>query len=108
MNIDVAIVVGFLVATLVVGLGHGKGIKNIRDYALGGRNFSTGALVATLVATWIGGSSFFIDLSNTYSDGLSYVVPVYGEALSFIIMAYLFIPRMGEFFRKNIHCRSNE
>ena len=100
MNLDIAIVVGFLIVTLVVGLGHGKGIKNIKDYALGGRNFSTGALVATLVATWIGGSAFFIDLSKTYSDGLSYIIPVYGEALSFIIMAYIFVPRMGEFLGK--------
>lgn len=51
MDIDLFIVVSFLVLTLAVGLGHGQKVKNIKDYALGERNFSTGALVATIVAT---------------------------------------------------------
>jgi len=97
MNIDIAIVIGFLILTLVVGLGHGKGIKNIKDYALGGRNFSTGALVATIVATWISGGTFFIALSKTYSEGLYYIIASSGMALSFLLTAFLFIPRMGEF-----------
>ncbi|PCJ27581.1 MAG: hypothetical protein COA94_03815 [Rickettsiales bacterium] len=96
-GIDAIIVVGFLIATLVVGLGHGRSITTIKGYALGGRNFSTGALVATLVATWIGGSGFTINLSKTYSSGFLYIVPSFGMTLSFLIMAYLFVPRMGEF-----------
>ena len=43
LNIDVIIVVSFLILTLIVGLGHGKNVKTLKDYALGGRNFSTGA-----------------------------------------------------------------
>ena len=53
MNFDIAIVVVFLVITLVVGMGHGQKVKGIKDYALGGRNFSTAALVATIVATGV-------------------------------------------------------
>ena len=68
MNIDIAIVVTFLILTLVVGLGHGQKVKTIKDYALGGRNFSTGALVATIVATQASGSGFFTTLSNTYAN----------------------------------------
>lgn len=100
MNFDILIVIIFLLTTLVIGLGYGRYIKNIRDYALGDRKFSTGALIATLVATWIGGSSFFLDLSCTYSEGLYYAIPVYGEAISFLVMAYIFIPRMKEFIGK--------
>ena len=55
MNIDIAIVVGFLVLNLGIGLYHGRGVKSIKDYALGDRNFSTSALGATTVATTIGG-----------------------------------------------------
>ena len=54
-NIDIAIVVGFLIINLAVGLYFGRGVRNISDYALGGRNFSTGALVATIVSTWVSG-----------------------------------------------------
>jgi Na+/proline symporter len=57
-DIDLAIVISFLVVTLVVGLGQSSKVTNIKEYALGGRNFSTGALVATMVATWASGSGF--------------------------------------------------
>ena len=70
LNIDTIIFLGFLAINLIVGLRYGKTVKNMKDYALGGRNFSTGALVATIVATWTSGSGFFITLSKTYSDGL--------------------------------------
>lgn len=50
-NIDIAIVAGFLILTLVVGLYYGRGVRTVEDYALGGRSFSTEALVSTIVAT---------------------------------------------------------
>ena len=68
-NIDVAIVVIFLVVTLGVGLYHGRNVKDIRDYALGGRNFSTATLAATIIATWISGSWFMITMTKAYQDG---------------------------------------
>ncbi len=100
MNLDIAIVVGFLIATLVVGLGHGKDVKTIKDYALGGRNFSTAALVATIVATWASGSGFFITFSKTYSDGLYYLVASSCMGIQLLIMAFVLVPRMGEFLGK--------
>jgi Na+/proline symporter/signal transduction histidine kinase len=99
-NIDVAIVVGFLLLTLVVGLGHGKSVKTIKDYALGGRNFSTGALVATIVATWASGSGFFATLSKTYTSGFYYLFASIGIGLSMLITSFILIPRMGEFLGK--------
>lgn len=99
-NLDIAIVLVFLLVNLFVGLSHGMKIKNIKDYALGGRNFSTGVLVATVTATWISGSGFFTTLSKTYSDGLYYTIASSGMALSFIIVAVYFVPRMEEFLGK--------
>ena len=100
MNFDIAIVVTFLIITLIVGLGHGKKVKNIRDYALGGRDFSTAALVATIVATWASGSGFFIMLSRTYSDGFYYLFASVGGGLSLLISAFVLVPRMAEFLGK--------
>ena len=100
VDIDIAIVIGFLVVTLIIGLGHGNKVKTIEQYALGDRNFSTGALIATIVASWIGGGTFFTSLSRTYSDGITFILPVYGMVLSFLIMAYVFIPKMSIFLGK--------
>jgi len=99
-DIDIAIVAGFLAVTLIVGLGHGQKIRNIKDYALGGRNFSTGALVATIVATYASGSLFFSTLSKIYSSGFYALFAVFGIAISFFITSYLIVPRMGEFLGK--------
>ena len=57
-DIDIAMFLIFLAVTLFVGLRYSRDIKNIKDYALGGRDFSTVAIVATILATWIGGKSF--------------------------------------------------
>ncbi|PCJ23558.1 MAG: hypothetical protein COA94_08220, partial [Rickettsiales bacterium] len=97
IGLDMGIVIGFLVLTLAVGMGHGKSVKTIKDYALGGRNFSTAALTATIVATWASGSGFFILMSKTYSDGLVYMFASFGIGISFFIVAFLLVPRMGEF-----------
>ena len=56
LNLDIIIVTGFLIINLIFGLLSGRGIKNIQEYSLGNRNFST----ATIAVTWIGGSNFSI------------------------------------------------
>jgi len=93
-NIDIAIVAGFLILTLVVGLYYGRGVRTVEDYALGGRNFSTEALVSTIVATVGTGSLFVVGVLRTYTHGLYDLIPTCGMALSFLLLAYILIPRM--------------
>ena len=100
LNIDIVIVIIFLSLTLAIGMGYGKSVKSIKDYALGGRSFSTGALVATIVATYASGSGFFTTLSKTYSSGFYLLFASIGMGLSMFITAYIFIPRMAEFMGK--------
>ena len=83
-------------ATLVIGLSYGWKVKTIRDYALGGKNFSTSTLVATIVATYSSGSGLFIDLENTYTSGLYYILASLGLPLSLWLSGQL-ATRMGEF-----------
>ena len=87
--IDVGIVILFLGFNLIVGLWHKSRSKDIRDYAVGGKNFSTGVLTATIAATWISGSSFFVDLENTYISGLGYMLPFLGAPLCLLITGYI-------------------
>ena len=115
MNFDVAIVVGFLTITLVVGLYSGRGIKTLKDYALGNRNFSTAAIASTLIATWISGGSFSFYMAETYIQGLYFIIAIVADACSFLIIAYAFAPKvkdclgklsvaqvMGDLYGKNV------
>jgi Na+/proline symporter/signal transduction histidine kinase len=100
LNIDSTIFLIFLVFNLAAGIFFGRGIKNIKEYAVGDRNFSTMVIAATLIATWVSGSSFFTDLSNSYAHGLYYIWAIMGTFISFLIVAWVFAPRLGEFLGK--------
>ncbi|KJV50953.1 putative membrane protein [Orientia tsutsugamushi str. Gilliam] len=84
LNIDIILVGLFLIANLAIGLWYGKEVKSVRDYAISGRNFSTAALTATLIATWIGGSTFSFNLSQIYTLGILAFLPVIGQVLNYL------------------------
>lgn len=96
-NIDTTIIVIFLAINLAVGFYYGRNVKTLRDYALGGRNYSTATLVATIVATWIGGSSFALSLSETYTQGLWYILAGSGYTFNLLVVAYFLNHRVNEF-----------
>ncbi|MCP3660678.1 MAG: hypothetical protein GY830_10375 [Bacteroidetes bacterium] len=59
----------FLLFNLILGLYAGKNIKNIKEYALGNKNFGTCSLVFTFLATNIGGFTVIGIIEKTYSFG---------------------------------------
>ncbi|MEM9416816.1 MAG: HD domain-containing protein [Bacteroidota bacterium] len=95
--VDLGIFVVFLGITLIVGLSYGRNVETIQDYALGGRNFSTFTLTATIVATWFGGGFFYYTVAHIYSDGLSFIIAKMGSPLCLLITGQLLIIRMKEF-----------
>ena len=72
--IDISIFVLFLAITLFVGLKYGRSVKTLREYALGGRNFSTPTLAATIVATLVTGSFLTFRPEQIYSNGLFFIL----------------------------------
>jgi Na+/proline symporter/signal transduction histidine kinase len=96
-NIDSAIFISFLVFNLAVGLFYSRGIKNIKEYAIGNRGFSTGAISATIAATWIGGGVLSQTITETYKNGLYFIIPALGDSLVLLVIGYFLAPRMGEF-----------
>ncbi len=97
-DVDIAIFLGFLVANLVLGLLFSRGIKTIREYAVGAKDFRTTTLVSTIVATWITGSFFITVVAETYTSGISFIaIVLLGDFLGLFLVGVLFIPRMAEF-----------
>lgn len=100
MNIDLFIILIFLILNLIVGVYYGIGVNTLKYYAVGDRNFSTATIAATIVATWIAGSSFSITASETYSQGLYFIIPGFADSISFFIIAYFYAPRLLQFLGK--------
>jgi Na+/proline symporter len=97
--LDIGIFVVFLVVTLVVGLRHGRSVKTLRDYALGGKNFSTSTLVATIVATWITGSFLTWRIGDIYHNGLYAVILYMCDIGTLVLTGWIFAMRMGPFLQ---------
>lgn len=95
--IDLAIVIGYLVATLAVGLGQGKQIDSVHDFALGNRHVSTATLVATLFATGIGGVSTMGVSERVFSVGIVFLFVFWGEPVNNLIAGRFLAPRMQRF-----------
>ena len=97
MSIDIIIVGIFLTVNLVTGLYYGRGIRTIKEYAIGDRNFNTATIAATIIATWISGSFFTVSVSQTYKEGVWFIPAAMGDVISLLIIGHIFAPRMREF-----------
>ena len=99
-SVDTIIFLGFLVVNIVLGLTSSRGIKTIREYAIGDRNFSTATITTTIVATWISGVFFFVNITEIYKGGFRYLFASIGDVICLLIIGLFFSPRMGEFLGK--------
>jgi len=85
---DHLIVYAFLLITLVIGLRAGRGIKDIREYAIANRQFGTGVLTMTMLATYITGSKGIGYVGYVFDDG---ILPVFSILICGAIITYLFL-----------------
>ncbi len=99
-GLDAAIFIGFLVINVVFGLASSRGIKNVKEYAIGNKDFSTAAITATIVATWISGGIFFTVMSESYNNGLYFMWTGLGNVICLLLIGYFFAPRLAEFVGK--------
>jgi SSS family solute:Na+ symporter len=75
----------FLLINLFIGIWAGRGVKTIEDYAIGKKNWSTGALVMTILATEFTGSNLFRGTNGFYKYGISSFAPLIGLIISRLI-----------------------
>ena len=97
ISIDTALFSVFLIITLVVGLMAGRRVKNLREYSIGNKTFSTATVTSTIVSTWFGGGFIFYGLQNIYTSGLQFIIPLLGSSLCLLFTGRVLAVRMGEF-----------
>jgi len=86
-TVDHIIFFAFLILNIILGLKSSKNITSITQYAIGDRNFSTGAIVATIVATWIGGGFFIENIIENYTNGL-YMMQIFTFGTTIPLVIY--------------------
>jgi Na+/proline symporter/signal transduction histidine kinase len=96
-TIDISIVIGYLVLCLIIGLFKFGKIKNIRDYTLGNKSFSTAVLTATTFATTIGAKHIIGNIGKAYELGLVFIIPLFSLPIAWFITAKLFAPNLKVF-----------
>ncbi len=94
---DYLIVYVFLLITLVVGWRAGRGIKDIRAYALSNRAFGTAALVLTFLATEVGGQGAINLAGEIGTTGIIVLFTFLSFSLSYIIQALWIAPKLVHF-----------
>jgi solute:Na+ symporter, SSS family len=95
LSVDYLIIYAFLLITLIIGLRAGRGIKDIREYAIGNRSFGTVALVLTYLATNTGIINV-VDETERIGITLSISI-IMGVAIGPFILALVISSKMGPF-----------
>ena len=98
--IDMTIVVVYLLITLFVGIKSGMGKntnKTMKDYALGNRSFTTTAMVATIVASWIGGHVTIGLVTEIYNKSWIFGLVFLGYLVGFLLTKHIFANRVQYF-----------
>lgn len=90
-------VFGFFLVTLVLGYVAGRKIRDIEDFSVSHRNYSTPVMVATIFATVIGGGSTIGVVEKSYTNGFLYALVFLGMAFNRLWVGYLIAPRMSHF-----------
>lgn len=95
--IDLIIITGFLILTLVIGLYHGKGVTSFQDYAVGNKRMPTTVIILSLIATIYGGRTLHDNLNSLYHKGVGVCIkPLLSTIIHLVFARWLFV-RMKEF-----------
>lgn len=96
-TLDYIIFWSYLGIILGAGLWAGRSVKNLKDYAIGGKSYSAFFVFATLSSSFIGGGFTTGLAEKTYTLGIFYVVALWGFSLKEILVAKYIAPRMQPF-----------
>ena len=95
--IDISIVAIYLILCLVIGLRTSKNIKNIRDYAVGNKNFSTFIIIATIFATFVSANQIIGKTEQIYKLGILYAIPILFTPFNWFIVKSIYAKRISKF-----------
>ncbi|MFN7094311.1 MAG: hypothetical protein ACK4M7_03005 [Burkholderiales bacterium] len=88
----------FLAITIFIGIRAGRGIQDIKEYAIANRIFGTAALVLTWLATDIAGETILDMTASIRTEGIIQIVAVMGGwSIALLMQGLIFAPRFVRF-----------
>src|SRR5688500_13343293 len=91
-SIDLAIVVAYLVGTVLFGLWIGRRQKGISDYLLGERSVPAWLLLLSIVATETSSVTFLSVPGRSYSGNMTFLQLAFGYVLGRYAVVWLLLP----------------
>ncbi|WP_039458936.1 sodium:solute symporter family transporter [Candidatus Jidaibacter acanthamoebae] len=101
-DIDKAIILIFLVFTLIIGIIAGRKTKDTNDYAIANKSYGSPILFLTLTVSLIGGGSTIGEAAQFYNDGLVYLIASIGTPVSILLTALYITPKFDRRFNGRI------
>ena len=98
--IDYILIFSFFLYLIYFSLKSYAEVSSINAFSLGIRAVSTFALGTTILATYISGSGFFLDMTEFYINGLVYLIASIGMCCSLLITGSVIVPKMERFLGK--------
>jgi len=96
-SLDWAVIAGYLIGVIALGVWLGKGQKTTRDYFLGGRDLPWWAVAFSIVATETSALTFIGVPAMAYGGNLMFIQVVLGYVIGRIALAVVMVP----FYFKN-------
>jgi len=91
------IIFSYLIIVLLIGIWAGRGVKDIKDYAVASKSFGTMAIFATLSASFIGGGFSMGNAEKVFLVGISNIVALWGFSLKEILVAKYIAPNIRHY-----------
>ncbi len=95
--IDTSIVAFYLIATLVIGVYYGRQNKNLKDFAVGDRNFSTTLIFTSIFATFTGSNTILGWSQRIYTTGMIFAILTFGYGSYKLLVVRYIVPRLYQF-----------
>lgn len=95
--IDVSIIISYLILSLIVGFVKGRNVKTMKDFSIASQSYSTPVLMATIIATNIGGSATIGNTQKIFTFGIIFILVILAEPIFMMFIAYFMAHRMGKF-----------
>jgi SSS family transporter len=85
---DVAVIIGYLLMMIGIGIWSSKKVKNLNDYALAGRKLGYPVMLGTLIGACIGAASTIGKAGKAYEIGFIFFVATLGYIIGLIFFGF--------------------